>query len=81
MAEYMSDLVQQYRDLKTHYQGRYVKYKKFRLGIPFYQYKGFSAFKDNEVTISVDGADETFKILKIVRVGDRWLIVSLNAEY
>jgi tRNA splicing endonuclease len=82
MDEYMSELIQMYRDLKEKYRGRYIKFKKFRLGTPFYQYKGFSAFKDNEVEITVDGETETINILKIVRVGDRWLIVSLGSyEY
>ncbi|HHE46511.1 MAG TPA: hypothetical protein ENL08_02250 [Bacteroidetes bacterium] len=80
MDEYMSDLVQSYRDLKQKYEGHDLKFKKFTLGEPFYQYKGFAAFKNNEVSISVDGREETFNILKIVKIGDRWLIVSLGAN-
>jgi len=80
MEEYMADLVQSYRDLKYRYQGKDVKFKDFSLGTPFYQYKGHSSFKDNLVKVEVDGVGETFNIMKIVRVGDRWLIVSLGAN-
>ena len=78
MAEYMADLVGSYRNLKYKYQGNDLKFKDFTLGVPFYQYKGHSAFKDNKVTFEVDGEDVTLNIMKIVRVGDRWLIVSID---
>ncbi len=80
MEEYMADLIQSYRDMKYKYQGKDLKFKSFSLGTPFYQYKGHSAFKDNLADIEVNGVEETINIMKIVRVGDRWLIVSLGAN-
>ena len=80
MAEYLGELIQSYRDLRNRYDKNFVEFKRFRLGDPFYQYKGFSSFKDSEVTIEVDGVEESFMITKIVRIADRWLIISLGAE-
>ena len=78
MAEYLADLIQSYRDMVRSYQGHSIKYKKFEIGSQFYQYKGFSAFKDNKVFIEVDGVEETFMIGSIVRIGDKWLIVDIG---
>ncbi|NQT35474.1 hypothetical protein HQ587_09810 [bacterium] len=82
MAEYLAGLIQSYRDMKQRYKGCSLKYKKFEIGSQFYQYRGFSAFKDNKVFIEVNGAEETFMIGSIVRIGDKWLIVDIGTpEY
>lgn len=77
---FIADLVHTYRSYVDRYHGSEVKLQKFLLGTIFYQYKGFSAFKDNRVIITVNGAEESIDIGAIVRIGDKWRIVELSSE-
>jgi len=76
--EVLSNLIDSWRALVTHFEGRSVKMTKFVLGDPWYQYKGHPAFVDNEVTVMVDKEEITFPIRGIVRIGDSWRIVDLS---
>jgi len=79
VASYMADLFHSYSSLRRSFEGRAVELKEFKLGVQFYQYKGFTAFKDSEVIVSVDGdAVDSFNIGSIVRIGERWVIVELG---
>jgi hypothetical protein len=76
--EVIADLVHEFQYLVGHFEGHTLKVKKFYLGTPWYQYKGYSAFVDSDVVLSVDGEDVTLPIRGIVRIGDRWRIVDLS---
>jgi len=80
IEEYLSELIHDYRSLTRRFEGHMIEMKKVQIGAQFFQYKGFSSFKDNKVTIDVDGVPETFNIAMIVRIGDKWTIVSLGSN-
>lgn len=74
----LSDLMTNYRNMVKFFGGRNLKVKKFVLGSPWYQYKGFAAFRDNVVVVRAGNEDVEFVIRGIVKIGDKWRIVNLS---
>ncbi|MFN3821481.1 MAG: hypothetical protein ACK4OO_04035 [bacterium] len=74
----LTDLLTNYRNLVRFFGGRNLKVKKFILGDPWYQYKGFPAFKNNVLVVRAGNEDVQLVIRGIVKVGDRWRIVDLS---
>jgi len=74
----MAELIHSYRDLKVHFRGRDVKFKRIIIGDPFYQYKGRQAFKDNEIIVESDGQEISIFIKGIVNINNQWRIVDLS---
>ncbi|MCF7810570.1 hypothetical protein K9N50_06245 [bacterium] len=75
--DFLSELVHTFRYYAAKYKGKGIEFKKFLLGQQIYQYKGFSAFKNNQIIIDVDGAEEVIDVDVIVRIGDKWRIVEI----
>ena len=80
VASVMAELIGEYREMKSSFGGKEIKLKRFRLGTPFYHYKGHSAFQGNKAIIDVEGVEYSLLIDKIVRVGDKWRIVELSGN-
>ncbi len=76
----LAELVHEYRNMKQYFEGKDLKLKRFQLGVPFYQYKGHSAFRDNRVVVIANGETVEFTIMGIVRLGDQWRIVDLSGN-
>ena len=76
--DFLAELIHSFRNLSERFKGKDVKFKQFNLGSQFYQYKGFSAFKNNEIVIMVDETEHIIEIGTIVRVGDRWRIIEFE---
>lgn len=74
----LDDLVSNFRGLVTYFNGKQLVFKSCRTGGQWYQYKGFSAFRDNVVTITVDGEEVQFTVKGLVRIEDKWRIVDLT---
>ncbi len=74
----LSDLVTNFREMNSFFQGKKVKVTAFHIGGQWYQYKGFPAFKDNEVELDADGETVKFTIRGIVKLDDKWRIVDLS---
>lgn len=74
----LSDLITNFRQMVKFFGGRNLKVKKFILGDPWYQYKGFPAFKNNVLVVRAGSEDVEIIIRGIVKVGDRWRIVDLS---
>ncbi len=74
----LSDLVINFRNMEGLFRGKTLVLKSFTPGGQWYQYKGFSAFKDNVVVITADGEDVEFIIRGIVRINEKWRIVDLS---
>lgn len=76
----IASVVHEYRLLRDFYAGHELKVTYFQLGTPWYQYKGYPAFRDTNITLSVDGKKVDLVIRGIVKVGDRWIIVDLSGN-
>jgi len=74
----LDDLVSNFRNMEAYFHGKTLKVKTFTLGGQWYQYKGFSSFKDNVVVVVADGEEVEFMIKGIVRIGEKWRIVDLS---
>jgi len=74
----LSDLVANFRNMEAYFRGKTLKVKSFTTGGQWYQYKGFSSFKDNVVVVDANGEDVEFIIRGIVRIGEKWRIVDLS---
>ena len=79
-ASTLAELVQSYRNMKNYFADRDIELKQFQLGVPFYQYKGHSAFRDSRVVVQAGDDKVEFVIMGIVRIGDRWVIVDLSGN-
>lgn len=74
----LSDLIQNFRNMGALFRGKTLTVKSFTPGGIWYQYKGFSSFKDNVVVLDVNGEEVEFVIKGIVRIGEKWRIVDLS---
>ncbi len=74
----LSDLTTNFRNFVKYFDGKDIKLKSFHLGSQWYQYKGFPAFKDSEVTVKAGDQTVEFVIKGIVKVDNKWRIVNLS---
>ncbi len=74
----LDDLVSNFRNMEAYFRGKILKVKSFTPGGQWYQYKGFSAFKNSVVVVEADGQDVEFVIRGMVRIGEKWRIVDLS---
>ncbi|NQU05026.1 MAG: hypothetical protein HQ568_02955 [Calditrichaeota bacterium] len=74
----LSDLIHTFRYYSNKYHDRDIKFKKFLIGHQVHQYKGFSAYRDNQIVIEIDGVEELIEIGVIVRIGSKWRIVEID---
>ena len=74
-----AELVHNYHSLQRQFNGRDLKLVDFKVGTQWYQYKGRQAFRDNYLTIRVDGGEEVeIYIMGLVMIDDQWRIVNLS---